>query len=220
MSLINLSDAYFLILILQAQGSSTVLRVDNESGEVPTQPTQEFPFVGYEFYLDLALVNPLRWMAQFSGFDPTQSNMFLTSGYLMSLIGLLASTEKMVPEGRLHMKPFSVSPQGALEISSVVGKLSSLVRDHFSSPRMVAKSCKRDEGCRPLSQSHSIQLFTDASNEGWGSHLELVSIRVCGHTGKRLHINILELKAVFLALERFKDHCQTKPCWLLRTTQQ
>ena len=49
----------------------TVLRVDNKSGEVQPQPTQVFPFVGYEFHLDLALVIPLREMAQFSGFDPT-----------------------------------------------------------------------------------------------------------------------------------------------------
>ena len=49
----------------------TVLRVDKKSGEVRTQPTQVFPFVGYKFHLDLALVNPLREMAQFSGFDPT-----------------------------------------------------------------------------------------------------------------------------------------------------
>ena len=45
--------------------------MDNKSGEVQTQPTQVFPFVGYEFHLDLARVNPLREMAQFSGFDPT-----------------------------------------------------------------------------------------------------------------------------------------------------
>ena len=50
----------------------TVLRVDNKSGtRVQTQPTLVFPFVGYEFHLDLALVNPLRETAQFSGFDPT-----------------------------------------------------------------------------------------------------------------------------------------------------
>ena len=32
--------------------------------------------------------------------------MFLTARCLMSLIGSLASTEKMVPEGRRHMRPF------------------------------------------------------------------------------------------------------------------
>ena len=45
-----------------------VLRVDNKSREVQPQPTQVF---GYDFHLDLALVNPLRQMALFSRFDPT-----------------------------------------------------------------------------------------------------------------------------------------------------
>ena len=35
-------------------------------------------------------------------------------------------------------------------------------------------------------KDHSIQIFTDALNEGWDSHSELVSIRVCGHTGKKV----------------------------------
>ena len=36
-----------------------VLRVDNQS-EVRTRPTQVFPFVGYEYHLDLALVKPTQ----------------------------------------------------------------------------------------------------------------------------------------------------------------
>ena len=35
-----------------------------------------------------------------------KSKVFLTARCLMSLIGLLASTEKTVPEGRLHLRPF------------------------------------------------------------------------------------------------------------------
>ena len=46
----------------------------------------------------------------------------------------------------------SVSPQGALEISSVIGQPPSLDRNHFSTPRVVAESHKRDERCRPSSQ--------------------------------------------------------------------
>ena len=66
----DLSDRYFLIPILRLKEvPDTRLRVDNKAGEVRTQP-QVFPFVGYEFHPDLALVNPLREMAQFSGFDP------------------------------------------------------------------------------------------------------------------------------------------------------
>ena len=34
-------------------------------------------------------------------------------------------------------------------------------------------------------KDHSIQLFTDASNEGWGAHLEQTSTRVCDQTGKK-----------------------------------
>ena len=76
----------------------------------------------------------------------------------------------------------SVSHQGALEISSVIGQPPSLVRNLFSTPRMVAESHKRDERHRPSSQEHRIQLFTDTSNEGWGTHLEQ-TCRVCGQTG-------------------------------------
>ena len=42
----------------------------------------------------------------------------------------------------------SVSPQGKLEISSVVGQPPYLERNHFSTPRVVAESHKCDERCK------------------------------------------------------------------------
>ena len=58
-------------------------------------------------------------------------------------------------------------------------------------------------------KDHSIQLFTDASNEGWGAHLDQSSTKgLWSDQEKRLHINVLELKAVSLALRHFKDQCQ------------
>ena len=60
-------------------------------------------------------------------------------------------------------------------------------------------------------KDHSIQLFTDASNEGWGADLEQTSTKGMGsNREKRLHINVLELKAVSLALRSFKDQCQNQ----------
>ena len=58
---------------------------------------------------------------------------------------------------------------------------------------------------------HALQIFTDASKEGWGTHLDK-------HTAKgtwslpesKLHINHLELKAVFLALKEFRALCCNK----------
>ena len=60
-------------------------------------------------------------------------------------------------------------------------------------------------------KDHSIQLFTDASNEGWGTHLEQTSAKgLWSDWEKRLRINVLELKAVSLAFQRFKDQCQNQ----------
>ena len=56
------------------------------------------------------------------------------------------------PGGMPSHEVLLVSPQGALEISSVVGLPPSLDRNHFSTTRVVAKSYKRDERCRPSSQ--------------------------------------------------------------------
>ena len=48
-------------------------------------------------------------------------------------------------------------------------------------------------------KDHSIQLFTGASNEGWGAHLDQSSTNcLWSDREKRLHINVLELKAVSL----------------------
>ena len=76
-------------------------KINQEKSELPTQV---FSFVGYEFHLDSALKKPSqeKWLK----FQDSSQNMFLTTRCLMSLIGLLAAMEKMVPEGRLHMRPF------------------------------------------------------------------------------------------------------------------
>ena len=117
------------------------------------KPTQVF-FVGYEYQLDSALVKPTqeRWLKLQDLILRLKSKHVLTARCLMSLIGLLASTEINGPGGTPLHEALSVSSQGALEISSVVGHPPSLDRNHFSTPRLVAKSHKRDERRRPSSQ--------------------------------------------------------------------
>ena len=92
-------------------------------------------------------------MAQTSGFDPTTQvktcfdcKMFDVSNWVASLNG------ENGPGGTPSHEALSVSSQGALEISSVVGQPPSLDRSHCSPPRLVAKSLKRDERLRPSSQ--------------------------------------------------------------------
>ena len=58
---------------------------------------------------------------------------------------------------------------------------------------------------------HALQIFTDASKEGWVHHLNEHTARGSWSLPESmLHINYLELKAVFLALKEFQDLCTNK----------
>ena len=119
----------------------------------------------------------------------------------MSPIGLLASTEKMVPEGRLHTRPFQFHlkehwryPQSLDSLLPWRDSISAHL-DWWQNPANVMG------GADLHPKDHSIQLFSDASNEGWGDHLDQSSTKVLwSDQEKRLHINLLELKSVSLAL--------------------
>ena len=57
----------------------------------------------------------------------------------------------------------------------------------------------------------ALQIFTDASKEGWGAHLNEHTARGTWFLPEsKLHINYLELKAVFLALKEFQGLCISK----------
>ena len=124
--------------------------INQEKSEL--KPTQVFSFVGYEYHLDSALVKPTqeRWLKLQDLILRLKSRHVLTARCLMSLIGLLASTEKMFPEGRLHMGPFQFHLKEHWDILS--RWTASLERSHFSTLRLVAKSFEHDERCRPSSQ--------------------------------------------------------------------
>ena len=185
--------------------------INQEKSEL--KPTQVFSFVGYEYHLDSALVKPTqeRWLKLQDLILRLKSKHVLTARFLMSLIWLLASTEKMVLEGRLHMRPFQLHlkehwrlPQSLDNLLPWTETISAHL-DWWQNPANVMK------GADLLPKDHSIQLFTDASNEGWGAHLDQSSTKgLWSEQEKRLHINVLELKAVSLALCQFKDQCQNQ----------
>ena len=70
--------------------------------------SQRFDFLGYQFLLDLALVKPTqdRWTKLHEMFHRLSMKSVISARTLMSTIGLLASTEKTVKLGRMHMRPF------------------------------------------------------------------------------------------------------------------
>ena len=78
---------------------------------------------------------------------------------------------------------FQFQSQGALEITSVIGQPPSLVADHFSSPRVVAKSSNRDEGCRPSSLRPYYPNLYRSLKRRLGRSFRASSAKVCGRTG-------------------------------------
>ena len=61
----------------------------------------------------------------------------------------------------------------------------------------------------PLKQA--LQIFTDAIKEVWDAHLNEHTARgTWSLPVSKLHINYLELKAVFLALKEFQDLCSDR----------
>ena len=56
---------------------------------------------------------------------------------------------------------------------------------------------------------HNTLVFTDASQKGWGAHLnQIVLSGLWSNKEAQLHINVLELKAVLLALKGFQENLQ------------
>ena len=176
--------------------------INQEKSEL--KPTQVFSFVGYEYHLDSALVKPTqeRWLK-------LQDLILRLKIDVANWVACL--NRENGPRGTPSHEALSVSPQGALEISSVAGQPPPLDRNHFSTPRVVAKSRKRDEKCRPSSQRPQYPTLYRRVKRRLGPSLRSKFYKgSVVRPGKRLHINVLELKAVSLALRSFKDQCQNQ----------
>ena len=173
-------------------------------------PQQVFNFVGYQFDLVTGRVLPTqdRWSALKQKLKFIRDRNSCTVRQFMSLIGLLTATEKQVWSGRLHMRPIQWYLKRHWHVPEVLEKVIPLPQSlHPHLDWWLDESnVLRSQALHPLQLS--LQVFTDASNEGWGAHLGDSTARgVWSEPESRLHINFLELKAVFLALKSFEDLC-------------
>ena len=116
----------------------------------------------------------------------------------------------------------SMASQGALKMSSVVGHPLFLVRDHFSSPRVVANLVKMMKGTDLHPKDHNIQIFTDASYEGWVTHLDQVSAKgLWSNREKKATHKCSGVEGGISGPDKgSRTSVKIKQCWLLQTTQQ
>ena len=84
-----------------------------------------------------------------------------------------------------------------------------LVGESQVPPNLEESNVLQGQPLHPI--KHALQVFTDASKEGWGAHLNERTARWSWSLPEsKLHINDLELKAVFLALKEFQDLCSNQ----------
>ena len=136
----------------------------------------------------------------------------------MSLIGLLTATEKQVHLGRLHMRPIQWHLKSNWRIPESLEKVIPLPRSLHPDLRWWLKEDNVLTGQPLHPMQHALQIFTDTSKEGWGSHLnEFIARGTWSLPESKLHNNYLELKAVFLALQEFqiprKTNKNRDPFW-------
>ena len=201
----NLSPAY-----TDLGSSLSRVRLAGEQGEVRAGTKQVFNFVGYQFDLREGKVRPIpeRWQTLTDKILSILSGPVCPVRQFMSLIGLPTTTEKQVHLGRLHMRPIQWYLKNNWRLPETLEKVIPIPRSLHTHSRwwLEESNVLPGQPLHPL--KHALQIFTDTSKEGRGAHLNERTARgTWSLPESKLHINHLELKAVFLALKEFQDLC-------------
>ena len=177
-------------------------------------PTQVFKFIG------------VLWNLLLGRIFPTEENRkkvlnlifrFLNSEYQtaemwQSLIGSLTAQQRLVYLGRLHVRPFQWnlmsewiqgvdSPKQPVMISPAARK-SLLWWSH---------QLKEPQGVPLVEPDYDCHIFTDASLKGWGAHAkDMIFQGQWTQQESRLHINVLEMRAVINTLKELNEPIETR----------
>ena len=101
----------------------------------------------------------------------------------MSLIGLLTTTEKQVYLDRLHMRPIQWHLKNNCRVPESLEKVIPIPTSLHSHLEWWSEEDNVLQG-QPLHPlKHALQIFTDASKEGWGAHLNEHTATAKGRKG-------------------------------------
>ncbi|MCG7869756.1 MAG: hypothetical protein JAY74_25725 [Candidatus Thiodiazotropha taylori] len=197
-----LRDRQFTVKLITSLG----LIINEEKSDLV--PSQNFVFIGMEFFTQRNIVRVpldriqgilelLRW---FKVQEQVSARVFL------SLLGKLSAAAQFVVLGRLHLRPLQMAlfaqwKPHALPLEHPI-LLNVSIRKHLEWWNNKGRFSS-GVTLKPSLPTHT--LFTDASLSGWGAHLEpegLLCHGVWPPDQSVLHINILEMKAILLALKQ------------------
>jgi len=196
--LLGTEQGKFLLSLCEELG----LMVNVEKSEL--LPSQRFDFIGATFDLALNLVLPkeenrftmIQRIKQF-----LQCPSRTAQGWLC-LLGSLNSQFRFVPYGHLFLRPLQ------WHLKRHWNQAQGSLKDHIPIPPEIHKCLEwwthqlsQPVGVPLVPPSVDIHMFTDASERGWGAHVDTATYQgLWTQAETKLHINILELRAVRLAL--------------------
>ena len=167
-------------------------------------PTQNLEYLGAHFNLEIGIVTPTE--KRFHSIQEIILNLIDSSStqavVLLRLLGIMASCIYLIPMGRLHMRPIQLYllawwRPNIQPLNHEIPVKPSLIQHlkWWENRQNVFQGMPLED---PVCQ---MTLLTDASETGWGAHLDQwQTAGTWPPEYKMKHINWLELKAVFLAL--------------------
>ena len=147
----------------------------------------------------------------------SKAGVYIKARHWLQLLGVMAATIPTVTMARLHMRPVQWYFKGKW----------SATRHNLFHPVMTTATlhpCLRwwsdpanlSQGKLFQKPPHTLVVTTDASMEGWGGHVKEASgktLLLSGlwtRTERRLHINTLELRAIYLTLRLLENTVANK----------
>ncbi|XP_070205904.1 uncharacterized protein [Littorina saxatilis] len=175
-------------------------------GKSELEPSQGFTYLGIEF-------NTVEWSVRPAQkrVDKLQALIRALHGKnvasareLYSILGQMESMASLVPLGRVHKRPFQAAVQTRWDQATQAWSCQVELGDWFRSTTGVWLLPWVSQGVPITPPAPENDLFTDASQTGWGAHLaDQTAAGVWDVSQGSLHINVLELEAVALGLRSF-----------------
>ena len=171
-------------------------------------PAQVFTFIGMEFltHINIVRVPQARQMKIFDSVRMFLQKTSASARDFLSLLGQLNAAADFVMLGRLHLRPFQMSlhnqwqPQ-KFPLCHQIGMTTKILQNL----KWWLQEDLYLQGIPMKIDPPSHTIFTDASLSGWGAHVEPEGLLFHGlwtENQSRLHINVLEMNAIFLSLTR------------------
>ena len=177
-------------------------------------PTQRFTYLGMSFDTLTFKVFPTeeRLGRLASLLDSLLNSSTASARKLYALLGQMESLAPILPLGHLHKRQlqrelasrWNQASQDWEEIIPTQPWLAQVVSQWLDNSWL-------RKGVPISLPQHEVELFTDASNVGWGAHVEdLTAAGIWSPREQTWHINLLEMEAVCRAIQEFSPSLSGK----------